>query len=148
MDAPNAPNPTNPNAQDQFMDAVQGPAAQNQAQGLAAQAQGPANDNVPDGQNIPIQLPQQLAPAEPVPSGLVVPAPEVVYQNWVGKKPEFSGKPKEDAESHLLSTRIWMVAHNFPQEVKVEWFCLTLTGEARLYREYDHFASECPQYTD
>ena len=47
MDTPNAPNPTNPNAQDQFMDAVQGPAAQaqgpaaqNQAQGPAAQVQG------------------------------------------------------------------------------------------------------------
>ena len=36
MDAPNAPNPANPNAQDQFMDAVQGPT--NQAQGPAAQA--------------------------------------------------------------------------------------------------------------
>ena len=28
MDAPNAPNLTNPNAQDQFVDAVQGPANQ------------------------------------------------------------------------------------------------------------------------
>ena len=37
MDAPNASNPTNPNAQDQFVDAVQGPA--NQDQGPAAQAQ-------------------------------------------------------------------------------------------------------------
>ena len=57
MDAPNAPNPTNPNGQDQFMDAIQhpanqaqGPAAQNQVQGPAAQvqglaAQGPANNN-------------------------------------------------------------------------------------------------------
>ena len=96
MDAPNAPNPTNPNAQDQFVDA---------GQGLAAQAQGPANNNVPVGQNVPIQPPQQPAPAQPVPGGLVVPTPQVVYQNWVGKKPEFSGKPKEDAESHLLSTR-------------------------------------------
>ena len=60
MDAPNAPNPTNPNAQDQFVDAVQGhtnpaqgptnqnqvqvPAVQNQAQGPAVQiqVQGPA----------------------------------------------------------------------------------------------------------
>ena len=59
MEAPNAPNPTNPNAQDQFMDAVQGctnqaqgSAAQNQAQSHAVQAQvqgpaaqGPANNN-------------------------------------------------------------------------------------------------------
>ena len=42
MDAPNAPNPANPNAQDQFIDAVQSPT--NQAQGPAVQnkAQVPA----------------------------------------------------------------------------------------------------------
>ena len=71
MDAPNAPNPANPNAQGQFVDAVQGPsnqaqdptiqnqalgpAVQNQAQGLAIQnpAQGPVIQNqarVPAGQ--------------------------------------------------------------------------------------------------
>ena len=63
------------------------------------------------------------------------PAPQVFYQNWIGKKPKFSGKPEEDAESHLLSTRDWMEAHNFPDEVKVRHFCLTLTGEARLWYE-------------
>ena len=131
MDTPNAPNTTNPNAPDQFMDAVQGPAAQNQAQG--PEIQGPANNNAQVGQNVPIQPPQQLAPAQPVPTGLVVPAPQVFYQNWIGKKPEFSGKPEEDAESHLLSTRDWMEAHNFPDKVKVRCFCLTLTGEARLW---------------
>ena len=43
MDAPNAPNPANPNAQDQFEDVVQGPT--NQAQGPTVQnpAQGPTN---------------------------------------------------------------------------------------------------------
>ena len=81
--------------------------------------QGPANNNAQVGQNVPVQPPQQLAPAQPVPAGLVVPAPQVVYQNWVGKKPEFSGKPEEDAESHLLSTRDWVEAHNFPNKVKV-----------------------------
>ena len=110
MDAPNTSNPPNPNAQDQFMDAVQGPA--NQAQGPAAQAQaqglavqGPANNNAQVGQNVPIQPPKQLALAQSVPAGLMVPAPQVFYQNWIGKKPEFSGEPEEDAESHLLSTR-------------------------------------------
>ena len=82
-----------------------------------------------------MQPPQQPAPAQPVPTGQVVPAPQVFYQNWIGKKPEFSGKPEEDAESHLLSTRDWMEAHNFPDEVKVRHFCLTLTGEARLWYE-------------
>ena len=64
-----------------------------------------------------------------------MPAPQVFYQNWIGKKPEFSGKPEEDVESHLLSTRDWMEAHNFPDMVKVRSFCLTLTGEARLWYE-------------
>ena len=99
------------------------------------QVQGPVNNNAQVGQNIPIQLPQQLAPVQPVPAGLVVPASQVVYQKWIGKKPEFSGKPKEDVESHLLSTRDWMEAHNFPNEVKVRCFCLTLIGEARLWYE-------------
>ena len=148
MDAPNAPNPTNSNAQDQFVDVVQGPtnqaqgpavqnqaqgpAVQNQAQGPAVQiqVQGPVNNNAQVGQNVPMQPPQQ-----PVPAGLVVPAPQVVYQNWIGKKPKFSGKLEEDVESHLLSTRDWMEAHNFPNEVKVRCFHLTLIGEARLWYE-------------
>ena len=146
MDAPNAPNPANPNAQDQFVDVVQGPtnqaqglAGQNQAQGPAvqnqAQVQGPVNNNAQVGQNIPTQPQQQLAPAQPVPIGLVAPAPQIIYQNWIGKKPEFSGKPEEDAESHLLSTRDWMEAHNFPEGDKVRHFHLTLIGEARLWYE-------------
>ena len=162
MDAPDAPIPTNPNAQDQFVNAVQGPtnqaqgpavqnqaqgpAVQNQAQGAAAQnqaqvpafkipVQGPVNNNAQVGQNISMQLPQQLAPVQPVPAGMVVPAPHVVYQNWIGKKHEFSGKPEEDVESHLLSTRDWLEAHNFPDEVKVRHFCLTLICEARLWYE-------------
>ena len=144
MDAPNAPNPTNPNAQDQFVDVVQGPVnhaqgptVQNQAQGPAVQIQvkGPVNNYDQVGQNIPVQPPQQLAPVQPVPAGLVIPAPQVVYQNWIGKKHEFSGKPEEDVESHLLSTRDWMEVHNFLNEVKVRHFCLTLIGEARLWYE-------------
>ena len=78
--------------------------------------------------------PQQLAPSQPVPISLIAPAPQIIYQNWIGKKPEFSGKPEEDAESHL-STRDWMEAHNFPEGNKVRHFCLTLIGEARLWYE-------------
>ena len=40
--------------------------------------------------------------------------------NWIGKKSEFSGKPEEDAESHLLRPRDWMEAHNFPEGDKVD----------------------------
>ena len=60
-----------------------------------------------------------------------MPIPQIIYQNWIGKKPEFSGKPEEDAESHHLSTRDWMEAHNFPEGEKVRHFHLTLIGEAR-----------------
>ena len=52
-----------------------------------------------------MQQQQQLALVQPVPVGPVAQAPQIIYQHWIGKKPEFSGKPKEDAESHLLSTR-------------------------------------------
>ena len=136
MDAPNAPNTTNPNAQYQFVDAVQGPtyqaqgaADQNQAQGPAVQnqAQGPAvqiqvQGPAQVGQNIAVQLPQQPAPVQPVPAGLVVPAPQVVYQNCIGKKPEFSGKPEEDVESYLLSTRIGWKHTTFQMRSKLDIF--------------------------
>ena len=79
MDAPNAPNPANPNAQDQFVDAVQGPTNQAQGPAVQNQAQGPANNNAQVGQNVPVQPPNQLAPAQPVSTGPVVPAPQVFY---------------------------------------------------------------------
>ena len=106
MDAPNAPNPANPNAQD--------PADQNQDQV-------PVGTAPPQG---PIQPIPQLVPIQPAPAG-VMPIPQIIYQNWIGKKPEFSGKLEEDAESHLLSTRDWMEAHNFPEGEKVRCFCVT-----------------------
>ena len=116
MDAPNAPNPVNPNAQD--------PTDPNQDQVPVgpAPAQGPV-------QPIPQPVPMQLAPAG------VMPIPQIVYQNWIGKKPEFSDKQEEDAESHLLSTRDWMETHNFPEGEKERHFRVTLIGEARLWYE-------------
>ena len=103
MDTPNAPNPVNPNAQD--------PADLNQDQVPVgpAPAQGPV-------QPIPQPVPMQPAPAG------VVPIPQIFYQNWIGKKPEFSGKPEEDAESHPLSTRDWMEAHKIPRRRKGKTF--------------------------
>ena len=158
MDAPNAPNLANPNTQGQNEDAeqgpvnqAQGPMVQNQAQGPAVQnpALGPAVQNqvqVPVGQvpaqspiqvfqNVPVQPLQQLVPMQLAPTGIVMPAPQIFDQNWIGKKPEFSGKPEEDAESHLLSTRDWMEAHNFPEGEKVTCFHVTLIGKARLWYE-------------
>ena len=53
--------------------------------------------------------------------------------NWSHFKPEFSGKPDKDAEAHLLRTNDWMNTHGFQDDGKVQRFCLTLTGEARLW---------------
>ena len=148
MDALNAPNPTNPNAQDQNVNAVQGPtnqaqgpSIQNQVQVPAVPAQVPAvqvlvQGPVQVGPNLPVQPPPQPVPMQPVPAGMVVPAPQIIYQNWVGKKPEFSGKPEENAESHLLSIRDWMEVYNFPEGEKVRHFHVTLIGEARLWYEH------------
>ena len=60
------------------------------------------------------------------------PRQKLIHLNWSYFKPEFSGKPDEDAEAHLLCTNDWMNAHHFIDGVKVQRFCLTLLGEARL----------------
>ena len=58
--------------------------------------------------------------------------------NWSHFKPDFSGKPEEDAETHLLKTTDWMTTHDFPNDQKVKRFCLMLLGEARLWYETLH----------
>ena len=124
MDAPNAPNPANPNAQDS--------ADQNQDQVPVGPA--PAQGPIQNVQNVPVQpIPQQV-PIQLAPAG-IMPTPQIFYQNWLGKKLEFSGKPEEDAESHLLSTRDWMEVNNFPEGEKVRHFHVILIGEARLWYE-------------
>ena len=119
---------------------VQGPT--NQAQGPAVQilaqipaVQVPVQGPTQVGQNLPVQPPPQPVPLQLALAGMVVPTSQIIYQNWIGKKPEFSGKPEEDAESHLLSTRDWMEAHNFPEREKVRHFHVMLIGEARLWYE-------------
>ena len=56
-----------------------------------------------------------------------------IHQNWSNFKPEFSGKLEADAETHLLHSNDWMNAHRFDEDIKVQRFCLTLLGEARLW---------------
>ena len=56
-----------------------------------------------------------------------------IHLNWPNFKPEFSGKPEEDAEAHLLCSNDWMEAHHFDEDIKVQRFCLILLGEARLW---------------
>ena len=47
-------------------------------------------------------------------------------------KPESLGKPDKDAAVHQLCSNDLMNAHHFVNGVKVQKFCLTLLGEARL----------------
>ena len=56
-----------------------------------------------------------------------------IHINWSNFKLEFSGKPEKDAEAHLLCSSDWMHAHYFNEDIKVQRFCLTLLGEARLW---------------
>ena len=58
---------------------------------------------------------------------------QLVHLNWSYFKQEFLGKPDEDAEAHLPCTSDSMNAHHFIDGVKVQTFCLTLLGEARLW---------------
>ena len=82
----------------------------------------------PNPPPLPRDHPEPEAPQQPA-----QPAQQVVHLNWSHFKPEFSGEPDEDAEAHLLCTNDWMNAHHFIEGVKVQRFCLTLLGEARLW---------------
>ena len=81
-------------------------------------------------------MPPQKPPAH-IPNPVLPPAPpvQIPQLNWSYFKPEFSGKPEEDAEAHLLRTNDWMETHNIPEVTKVQMFCLTLTSKARLWYE-------------
>ena len=73
-------------------------------------------------------------PPNPTPQLLPQPGQQVpMHMNWSHFKPEYSGKPEEDVEAHLLMTNDWMNAHDFPDGVKVQRLCLTLMGEVRLW---------------
>ena len=75
------------------------------------------------------QPPPVIHPVVPMQPG---PMPQL---NWSHFKPEFTGKPDEDAEAHLLRTNDWMDTHAFSEGVKVQRFCLALVCEARLWYE-------------
>ena len=88
-----------------------------------------------------VAAPLVLAPPAPAP-GQPVPQTQATTHAHVGQQliwshfgPEFTSKPEEDVEAHLLYTNDWMNAHNFPGDSRVQRFCLTLVGEARLWYE-------------
>ena len=91
------------------------------------QAQGNAQGNN-QGQNPP---PHNLFLSN---TPLAPGAPKRLQLNWSHFKPRFAGKP-EDTEAHLLKTNNWMDTHDFLDNIKVQRFCLTLIGEARLWYE-------------
>ena len=91
------------------------------------------NQNPPPDGN-PQNPPPPLNPF--MPNALVVPAvPQRPQLNWSHFKPKYADKPDEDAEVHLLRMNDWMDTHGFLDQVKVQRFCLTLEGEARLWYE-------------
>ena len=59
--------------------------------------------------------------------------PRHIHLNWSNFQPECLGKLEEDAEAHLLRSNDWMEAHRFNEDIRVQRFCLTLLGEARLW---------------
>ena len=78
-------------------------------------------------QNPPAHVPDPMLPPDP--------PVQIPQLNWSYFKPEYSGKPEEDVEAHLLRTNDWIETHKFPEVTKVQRFCLTLHGEARLWYE-------------
>ena len=87
---------------------------------------------VPAGQQAQQQQKQQHHVTPQVQAPTAQQGQQVVHLNWSYFKPEFSGKPDEDAEAHLLCTSDWINAHHFIEGIEVQRFCLTLLGEARL----------------
>ena len=96
---------------------------------MAERGEGMAVPNQRQGQNQQNQQQnQQLQQQIQDPAG----QQQHLHINWSNFKSKFSGKPDEDAEAHLLHSNDWMNAHHFIDGVKVQRFCLTLLGEARL----------------
>ena len=88
----------------------------------------PRDVPVPNPFPLPADQPEPQAPQQPA-----QPEQQVVHLKWSHFKPEFSGKPDEDAEAHLLCTNEWMTTHHFVEGVKIQRFCLILLGKARLW---------------
>ena len=55
-----------------------------------------------------------------------------LHLNWSNFKPEFSGKPEEDAEAHLLHSNDWMNAHHFDEDIKVQRFLSHTVGRSMI----------------
>ena len=68
-------------------------------------------------------------PNAPIAQGI----PQRPQLNWSHFKHKYAGKLEEDAGALLLRMNDWMDTHDLQDLVKVQRFCLTLVGEARLW---------------
>ena len=101
-----APNPTNPDNNDNIAQAN----PNDTPAGQPAPHQPPPNQPVPHQPALNQPAPANSAgPTVPVPNPLQPfphqPAPQIIHQpmlNGCQIKPEFTGRPEEDAEAHLL----------------------------------------------
>ena len=82
----------------------------------------------------PVQLPASPAQLIVPPTQPIQPA-AMPQLNWSYFKPTLSGKPEEDVEAYLLRHNDWINTLTFQEGVKVQRFCSTLGGEARLWYE-------------
>ena len=131
MADPTAPAPINPD-QNQ-------PADPSHADPEVPAPEQPAPEGPAPNQPTPaVPVPHPPVPNKPALMQHALAAPQIIHQqvlNWSHFKPEFAGRSEEDAEVHLLHTNDWMINHYFPNDVKVQRFCLMLVGEARLWYE-------------
>ena len=134
MADPPVPPPADPKAPAPNQPAPNQPAPNQPAPNQPAPNQSAPNQPAP---NQP--APNQPAPNQPALIQIAQAAPQIMHQptlNWsLFKSDFFWGRPQDDVEAYLLHTNDWMETHNFQQEEKMQRFCLTLIGEARLWYE-------------
>ena len=86
----------------------------------------------------PVQLPVPpvqliVPPAQPIapPTQPIQSAP-MPQLNWSHFKPEFAGKPDEDAEAHLLRTNDWMDRHVFSKRCQSPAFLSNTSRRGKI----------------
>ena len=103
---------------------------------IMAHPEGPLAPPITQGAQDPLAPHDPSVPPTPqAPHVLQQSVLHILLLNWLYFKSKFSGKPDEDTEAHLLRTNNWMDTHKFQDGDKVQRFCLTLTGDARLWYE-------------
>ena len=87
-------------------------------------------------QAIPAPIPPPSLADQPEPQApqqSAQPAQQVVHLNWSYLSQNFQENLRRMQKPIYFCTNDWMNAHHFIEGVKVQRFCLTLLGEARLW---------------